>query len=109
MKILDLGLVDYNKAYSIQKDLLAKRKKDEIHDTLILAEHPPVVTIGRTGTRGNILIDEEVLTSKNIKIVDVDRGGDVTFHTPGQIVIYPILNIKQASRLQGEWPQRCMG
>ena len=97
MEILDLGIIDYSEASSIQKDILAKRKRDEIGDTIILAEHPPVLTMGRTGTRDNILIDEDILTGKKIQIIDVDRGGDVTFHVPGQLVMYPIVNIKRAS------------
>ena len=92
--IEDLGIVDYDKAYAIQKELVARRKVGEISDSIILAEHKPVFTIGRSGHRDNLLVDEIYLRKLGATIVDVDRGGDITFHGPGQLVAYPIIDLK---------------
>ena len=97
MKIIDLGLIDYPEAYKIQKDILKQRKNGDACDTLIVAEHLPVFTIGRAGSRDNLLVDKKVLEQKGIKLIEVDRGGDITFHGPGQIVLYPIVNLKERS------------
>jgi len=94
VRILDLGFISYSKAYKIQKDILEKRKKGVTPDTLIIAEHPSVFTIGRTGSYENLLVDSDVLKHKKVKVHEVDRGGDITYHGPGQIVLYPIINIK---------------
>lgn len=96
--ILDLGLVDYEESYRIQKELVSKKKLGEIEDSVIIAEHPPVFTIGRTGRRENLLVSEEAIRKDNIKFLKVDRGGDITFHGPGQIVIYPIIDLKNRGK-----------
>lgn len=96
--IFDLGLVDYEEAYKVQKDLVSRRKTGEIGDSLIFCEHKPVFTIGRTGSTENILTDRETLQKKDIKVLNVDRGGDVTFHGPGQLVVYPIVNLKERTK-----------
>ena len=92
--ILDLGLVDYEEAYRTQRELVACRKLGEIDDSLILAEHEPVFTIGRTGSKDNLLVDEATLTARGIKVLHVDRGGDITFHGPGQLIAYPVIDLK---------------
>jgi lipoate-protein ligase B len=96
--ILDLGLSDYEECYRTQREMVARRKLGEIEDTLILAEHNSVFTIGRTGARKNLLVDEGYLRQKGIKVLDVDRGGDITFHGPGQLVVYPIIELKEKWR-----------
>ena len=96
--ILDLGLIDYEECYRTQRELVARRKLGEIDDTLILAEHNSVFTIGRTGTRESLLVDEEYLRQKGIKVLSVDRGGGITFHGPGQLVVYPIVGLKDGWR-----------
>ena len=93
--VLDIGLKDYMEAYGLQKKILSKRIKNEIPDTLILTEHPPTFTIGRKGGRGNILVSNEILKKNGIKVYEVDRGGDITYHGPGQIVCYPIINLAE--------------
>ncbi|MDD5686732.1 MAG: lipoyl(octanoyl) transferase LipB [Elusimicrobia bacterium] len=93
MKILDLGLIEYKEAYKIQKELVEKRDKKLIPDTLVILEHPPVVTIGKLGTKKNILE-----FSEKIEIIETDRGGDVTCHCPGQIVGYPIFDLKERGK-----------
>ena len=93
-KVLNLGLVNYEKAYYLQKRLHKFRREGRIDDILILLEHEPVVTIGRGGKKDNILVSEEFLQSKGIRVFEIDRGGDVTLHCPGQLVGYPILDLK---------------
>jgi len=96
--ILDLGLIDYEEAYKIQRQMVARRKLGEIGDTLILAEHNSVFTFGRMGHKENLLVDEGYLLRKGIKVLNMDRGGDITFHGPGQLVIYPVIDLKDRWR-----------
>lgn len=96
--MLDLGLIDYEEAYRIQKELVRQRKLNEIDDSLIIAEHPPVFTIGRSGKKENLLVGEEILKKENIKVLRVDRGGDITFHGPGQLILYPIMNLRDRGK-----------
>ena len=93
-RVLYLGLVSYEKAYYLQKRLHKFRREGRIDDVLILLEHEPVVTMGRGGKRDNILVSDELLQSKGIRVFEIDRGGDVTLHCPGQLVGYPILDLK---------------
>lgn len=94
LQILNLGNKDYSLTYKLQKELVLARAKGEICDTLILVEHPPVFTIGRNGTRKHhILVSNELLTEQGINVYEIDRGGDITYHGPGQIVGYPILDL----------------
>lgn len=88
-----LGTLDYQSALNLQLDFLAKRIKNEINDTLLFVEHTPTITIGRNGDKSNLLISEPILKEKNIDYFEVTRGGDITFHGPGQIVCYPIINL----------------
>jgi len=94
LQILNLGVCDYLSAYQIQLDLVAKRQKSEIEDTLILVEHPPVITLGKSAEDGHILFAEDYLREQGVEIHKIERGGDVTYHGPGQIVGYPIFDIK---------------
>lgn len=91
--VLNLGKCEYDKALEIQYKILEKRQNDEIADTLILVEHPPVITIGRNGKESNIIASEEYLKSQGISVFETNRGGDVTYHGPGQIVGYPIVKL----------------
>jgi len=90
---VDLGLLGYAEAYALQKRVVAARKAGAIEDVLLLCEHPHVITLGRSGKRENLLASEHVLRQKGVEFHDTDRGGDVTYHGPGQIVGYPILNL----------------
>ena len=89
------GEIEYGKAWDLQKKIHSLRLDSKISDTLILLEHPHVYTIGRHGNRENILYDQETLEEKGISVYPVDRGGDVTYHGPGQLVGYPIFNYRQ--------------
>ncbi|MFW6001628.1 MAG: lipoyl(octanoyl) transferase LipB [Halanaerobium sp.] len=98
LNVIKTGNIDYKKAYNKQLELLEKRKNNEIDDTLLLVEHPPVFTIGTSGTNDNITVSKEFLESSGIEVFETNRGGDITYHGPGQIVGYPILNLKEHTK-----------
>ena len=93
INILDLGKMNYRECLQIQERLMALRQANEISDTLILVEHPATLTLGTRGQHSNILASNEMLVENGIEIFEVSRGGDVTYHGPGQIVGYPIMNL----------------
>ncbi|MEO0075730.1 MAG: lipoyl(octanoyl) transferase LipB [candidate division WOR-3 bacterium] len=94
LNIVDLGICDFSSTLNKQKELWQHRIDDQIPDTLILVEHEPVFTVGKNGTIENLLISETLLKEKNIPIYRIERGGDITFHGPGQLVAYPIFKFK---------------
>jgi lipoyl(octanoyl) transferase len=96
--VRDLGRMGYNEAFALQQDLVAKRKRGEIPDQLLFVEHPHVVTMGRNGHDENLLAAPELLARSGIEFVRTDRGGDVTYHGPGQIVGYPIFDLREWKR-----------
>jgi lipoyl(octanoyl) transferase len=91
--IVDIGLVGYAEAWELQKRLVEARKAGAIADVLLLCEHPHVITLGRNGKREHLLASEQVLRQKGVEFHSSDRGGDITYHGPGQLVGYPILNL----------------
>ena len=91
--IVDLGLIAYAEAWELQKRVVAARKAGAIEDVLLFCEHPHVLTLGRSGNRANLLASESVLRQKGVEFFETSRGGDITYHGPGQIVGYPILNL----------------
>src|ERR1700730_16726440 len=95
---VDLGLVGYAEAYALQRRVVAARKANAIGDVLLLCEHPHVITQGRNGKREHLLAGENVLRQKGVEFHETSRGGDVTYHGPGQIVGYPILNLAAIRR-----------
>jgi len=95
---VDLGLIPYAEAYSLQKRIAAARKLGLIDDVLIFCEHSHVITQGRNGKREHLLASESVLRQKGVEFFETSRGGDVTYHGPGQIVAYPILNLSAIRR-----------
>jgi lipoyl(octanoyl) transferase len=90
---VDLGLIGYAEAYALQKRIVAARKADAIKDVFLLCEHPHVITQGRNGKREHLLVSEHVLRQKGVEFYESSRGGDITYHGPGQVVGYPILNL----------------
>jgi len=91
--IVDVGLIGYAEAWELQKHLVAARKTAAIEDVLLLCEHPHVITLGRNGKREHLLASEQVLRQKGVEFHTSNRGGDITYHGPGQLVGYPILNL----------------
>lgn len=98
LRITDLGLITYTEASSLQQRLVAARKANVIDDVLLFCEHPHVLTLGRNANRSNLLASENVLRQKNVELHPTNRGGDITYHGPGQIVGYPIVNLDKIKR-----------
>jgi len=93
--LLNLFQIDYPAAYRLQLDAVAARHTGRLdRDLVIILEHPPVFTLGRRGGRDNLIVSEEILQERKIDIVPVERGGDITYHGPGQVVVYPIMDLK---------------
>lgn len=95
LSIIDLGLQPYRPVWELQQDLQRKRIEQQIPDTLIFVEHNPVYTIGKNGTDLHVIASNDFLKIHGIEVVQVDRGGDVTYHGPGQLVGYPIFDLHQ--------------
>jgi len=93
--VLELDTIPYEEALDLQKRLVKMRSQNTINDTLILLEHPPVFTITRKNTLKNILASPDELKEKGISICKTNRGGDITYHGPGQLVGYPIMDLKK--------------
>ncbi|HET7873715.1 MAG TPA: lipoyl(octanoyl) transferase LipB [Terriglobales bacterium] len=94
INVLYLGRVDYSTGLELQKTLVHLVKEGRVGQTLLLLEHPPVITLGRNAGSSNIVASREFLESKGIEVVETNRGGDVTFHGPGQLVGYPIFDLR---------------
>jgi lipoate-protein ligase B len=98
MQVLDLGLQPFSAALQRQDELVRLRLLGAIPDTLILVEHPPVVTLGRAKPHGNLRLDPPALRARGIEFFEITRGGDATYHAPGQLVGYPIFDLRQHGR-----------
>src|SRR5580704_5634760 len=96
--IVDLGFIGYAEAFELQKRIVAARKADAIGDILLLCEHPHVITLGRSGKRENLLASERVLAQKGVELHETNRGGDITYHGPGQTVGYPVIQLAAIRR-----------
>ena len=91
-----LGLADYRTVHDLQLRLVAERLAGERGDTFLLTEHPGVFTLGRRGGRGHLMVSEDFLANQGIPLIHIERGGDVTYHGPGQLVLYPIIDLRRA-------------
>src|SRR5882724_1511658 len=94
ISILQLGTVHYATGLRLQQQLVAVRKEAKIGDVLLLLEHKPVVTLGRNAKAANVVASPELLAQRGVELFECDRGGDVTFHGPGQLVGYPIFDLR---------------
>lgn len=92
--VCDLGLIDYKEAWDIQHQYHDLRKLNQVDDILFLCEHPHTYTLGKVAERKNLLLNDKELNEKHISVYDIDRGGDITYHGPGQLVGYPIINLE---------------
>jgi lipoyl(octanoyl) transferase len=102
ISVLQLGSLDYAAATKLQQRLVSLRKEGKIPDTLLLLEHPPVITLGRNAKASNVIASAELLASQRVAVFECDRGGDVTFHGPGQLVAYPIFDLRAFPSRQPE-------
>src|SRR6516164_11716349 len=102
-QLRELGRIDYAKALELQQDLARQRKQGHIGDQLLLLEHAHVITLGRNGRMENLLASGEILDRAGISFYPTDRGGDVTYHGPGQLVGYPILDLRDWKRDVGAY------
>lgn len=89
----DLGFIDYKEAWDFQQEIHSKRVSGEVEDFLFLLEHPNTYTLGKTAHKENLIGNEDYLKENHISVYDIDRGGDITYHGPGQIVGYPIVDL----------------
>src|SRR5277367_56071 len=96
-----LGRIAYDEALTLQQELVELRHEDRIANTLLLLEHPPVLTLGRNARRNNILATDEMLARKGVSVHEINRGGDVTYHGPGQLVGYPIFDLRSLTNASG--------
>jgi len=94
ISVVQLGVLDYAEGLRVQQRLVDLRKTGEIGDVLLLLEHSPVITLGRNARAANVLASPEVLAARGVEVFECDRGGDVTFHGPGQLVGYPIFDLR---------------
>jgi lipoyl(octanoyl) transferase len=97
-----LGLIDYDEAFALQAERVAARQQGQIPDTLLLCEHPHTYTLGTAADRGNLLLTPEQMAAQGITVRQIDRGGDVTYHGPGQIVGYPILQLARGETFRAD-------
>jgi lipoyl(octanoyl) transferase len=101
IQYLYLGRVEYGEALRLQEELVALRTEGRIGNVLLLLEHPPVLTLGRNAKRSNILASDEMLAARGVTLHDINRGGDVTYHGPGQLIGYPIFDLRSLRNSSG--------
>src|ERR1700726_208716 len=94
ISVVQLGQVAYGEGLGLQRKLIDLRKAGEIGDVLLLLEHSPVITLGRNAKAANVLASPDALAARHVEVFECDRGGDVTFHGPGQLVGYPIFDLR---------------
>lgn len=108
INVLELGSIPYAEALDLQRVLVERRKAGAIADVLLLLEHPPVVTLGRNAKEKNVIASRELLAARGVERFECDRGGDVTYHGPGQLVGYPIFDLRGFTDEHGKrrtlWP-----
>ncbi len=109
ISVVQLGALDYGEGLRLQQKLVELRKAGQIGDVLLLLEHSPVITLGRNAKAANVLASTEVLAARGVEVFECDRGGDVTFHGPGQLVGYPILDLRTHSSSQLQPSRKTLG
>ena len=99
ISLIQLGTIDYVTGQALQQKLVALRKEEKIGDVLLLLEHKPVITLGRNAKAANVIASPDLLAQRGVELFECDRGGDVTFHGPGQLVGYPIFDLRGFARV----------
>jgi lipoate-protein ligase B len=94
-RVLDLGLRPYREVWALQHELHERVRSGQDPETWIFVEHPPVITLGRNAKNANVLLSREALAERGVDLVEIERGGDVTYHGPGQLVVYPIRRLER--------------
>src|ERR1051326_6522013 len=94
ISVVQLGTLTYQQGLDLQRMLIEQRKQRAVTDTLLLLEHSPVITLGRNAKRTNVIASDELLVRRGVELFECDRGGDVTFHGRGQLVGYPIFDLR---------------
>jgi len=94
--LIDLGLSDYRATYNLQVALVEKIRKEGMEDLFLMTEHPSVFTLGKRGGRENLTVSEQFLRERGIPLVHIERGGDITYHGEGQLVLYPVINLRRS-------------
>jgi len=107
LRWIELGRKDYFETWQIQQEIFRKVKAGTEPDTIILVEHPHTITFGKTSQKTHLLLNAQELQNRGISVYDIDRGGDVTYHGPGQLVSYPILNLQHYKK-DIHWYLRCL-
>ncbi|MGH9660520.1 MAG: lipoyl(octanoyl) transferase LipB, partial [Bryobacteraceae bacterium] len=102
-EVRDLGRASYESALEVQRTLAVRRKRGEIPDQLVFVEHPHTITLGRNARPEHVLAGDDVLRASGIAIHETDRGGDVTYHGPGQVVGYPVIDLREWKRDVGAY------
>ena len=102
-QLRELGRIDYGTALALQQQLVAERKQGSIPDQFLLLEHPHVITLGRNGHMEHLLAGDQILNRAGISFFPTDRGGDITYHGPGQLVGYPIVDLREWKRDVGAY------
>lgn len=98
LRVRRLGRIPYDEGVALQQELVAARQQERIPDTLLLLEHDPVITLGRTAHQENVLLDRAALARRGVSVAESGRGGDVTWHGPGQVVGYPVVSLSPDRR-----------
>ncbi len=98
LDFINLGRIKYKQAWDLQKNFVKLRYQLEISDTLIVCEHDPVLTMGRGTDKNNLLVSKDILRKKSVDLFEIERGGDITFHGPGQIIMYPIIDLRNREK-----------
>ena len=103
LEVRDLGLADYREVLSLQQDLNRQRQAGQIPDTVLIVEHPPVITLGARQSANRLLVDPDELRRRGIDVVEIRRGGGATAHNPGQLVFYPIVHLQRLGLSASEY------
>ncbi len=101
--LVDLGLSEYRATYELQVALVDRRKEGVCEDVFLVTEHPSVFTLGRRGGRENLMVSEQFLDEKKISLVHIERGGDITYHGEGQLVLYPVIHLRERGLAVSEY------